>query len=221
MGTAEKHDRRPGYDFPGTLQGEGKLAGIPVLFVRTSGCNLRCMWETESGDINICDTPYSSCYPEESEEWEIKDIIKTIKTNSQFVKHLVISGGEPTTQPIALVQLARQLKQKLGYHITLETNGTIFIPELTNWIDMFSISPKLSSSEPTDRKVKKLKKPIAKSYLRDHKKFRRNINAVQKYINACMDVGSYYADKPDNIQRRLQHKDFQLKFVISRTIRYR
>jgi len=220
--TRDKHGEplsyRPetGYDFPGTLQGEGKLAGIPVLFIRISGCNLRCMWETESGNINICDTPYSSCYPEEAEVWKIEDIISTINKNSQFVKHIVISGGEPTTQPIALVQLARQLKQKLGYHVTLETNGTIFIPELTNWIDMFSISPKLSSSEPTDRKVKKLKKPIDRSYLRDHKKFRRNIDAVQKYINSCMDMGSYYADKPDNIQRRLQYKDFQLKFVISK-----
>jgi 7-carboxy-7-deazaguanine synthase len=204
-----------GYDFPGTLQGEGKLAGIPVLFVRTNGCNLRCIWETESGDINICDTPYSSCYPEDSEEWEIKDIIETIKTNSQFIKHIVISGGEPTTQPISLVQLARQLKQKLGFHTTLETNGIIFIPELMNWIDLFSISPKLSSSEPTALKARKLKKPIDESFFRDHKRFRRNIDTIQKYINACMDMGSYYADKPDSTQKRLQSKDFQLKFVIS------
>ena len=204
-----------GFDFPGTLQGEGKLAGIPVLFVRTNGCNLRCMWETESGEINICDTPYSSCYPEDSEEWEIKDIIETIKTNSQFIKHMVISGGEPTTQPIALVQLARQLKQKLGFHTTLETNGIIFIPELVNWIDLFSISPKLSSSEPTALKARKLKKPIDESFFRDHKRFRRNIDTIQKYINACMDMGSYYADKPDSTQKRLQSKDFQLKFVIS------
>jgi len=205
-----------GYDFPGTLQGEGKLAGIPALFIRTSGCNLRCMWETESGEIIICDTPYSSCYTEESEDWEIEDIIDTIKVNSQFIKHVVISGGEPTTQPIALVQLARQLKQKLSFHITLETNGVIFIPELSYWIDLFSISPKLSSSEPTAQKVKKLKRPIDQSYFRDHKKFRRNIDSIQKYINSCMDMGSYYADKPDSIQRRLQYKDFQLKFVISR-----
>jgi 7-carboxy-7-deazaguanine synthase len=205
-----------GYGFPGTLQGEGKLAGIPVLFIRTSGCNLRCVWETESGEVSICDTSYASCYPEDTEEWEIDDIINTIRVNSQIIKHIVISGGEPTTQPIALVQLARQLKQKLGFHITVETNGVIFIPELTYWIDLFSISPKLSTSEPTTEKVKKIDKPIDQSYFRDHKKFRRNIDTIQKYINACMDMGSYYADKPDSVQRRLQYKDFQLKFVISR-----
>jgi 7-carboxy-7-deazaguanine synthase len=211
-----KDNPETGYDFPGTLQGEGKLAGIPVLFIRTSGCNLRCIWETDSGDINICDTSYSSCFPEETEDWEIEDIIDTLKLNSQSIRHIVISGGEPTTQPIALVQLARQLKQKLRYHITLETNGVIYIPELAYWIDLFSISPKLSSSEPTAAKIKKLKKPINESYIRDHKKFRRNIDTIQKYINSCMDMGSYYADKPDSTQKRLQHKDFQLKFVISR-----
>jgi len=215
-GSLLKKKPETGYDFPGTLQGEGKMAGIPVLFIRTSGCNLRCMWEVESGEINLCDTAYSSCWPEETEEWEIEDIIKTIKVNSQFIKHIVISGGEPTTQPIALVQLARQLKQKLGYHITLETNGTIYIPELANWIDMFSISPKLSSSEPTARKVRKLSKTIDESFIRDHKRFRRNIDTIQKYINACMDMGSYYADKPDSAQKRLNSKDFQLKFVVSK-----
>lgn len=204
-----------GYDFPGTLQGEGKMAGIPVIFIRTSGCNLRCIWETDSGDINICDTPYASCYPEETEDWEIDDIINTIKFNNSSIRHIVISGGEPTAQPIALVQLARQIKQKLRFHITLETNGVIYIPELANWIDFFSISPKLSSSEPTVSKIRKLGKPIHESYIRDHKKFRRNIDTLQKYINSCMDMGSYYADKPDREQKRLHYKDFQLKFVIS------
>jgi 7-carboxy-7-deazaguanine synthase len=210
-----KNKPETGYDFPGTLQGEGKMAGIPVLFIRTSGCNLRCMWKTESGDINLCDTPYSSCYPDEPEEWRIEDIIDTVKTNSQFIRHIVISGGEPTTQPIALVQLARKIKQKLGFHVTLETNGTIFIPELINWIDMFSISPKLSSSDPTPSKARKLKIPVDESFFLDHKRFRRNTDVIQKYINACMDMGSYYADKPDSMQKRLKSRDFQLKFVIS------
>jgi len=204
-----------GFDFPGTIQGEGKLAGTPAIFIRTSGCNLRCTWETDSGEIIICDTPYSSHYPEENEEWEIEDIVSTIRFNTEKIDHIVISGGEPTIQPMPLLQLVRQIKQKLGYHITLETNGIILIPELTYWVDLFSISPKLSTSEPTPPKNKKMISPVDKEHIRDHKKFRRNIDTLQKYINACMDMGSYYADKPDAVLSRLSSKDFQLKFVIS------
>jgi 7-carboxy-7-deazaguanine synthase len=204
------------FPFPGTLQGEGKLTGIPVLFIRTSGCNLRCTWETDSGEISICDTPFSSHYPQETEEWEINDIVSIIRFNTSHIRHIVISGGEPTIQPFPLLQLVRQLKQKLGHHVTLETNGIIYIPELAYWVDLFSISPKLSSSEPTPGKVRKLDQPVDKAHIRDHKKFRRNIDTIQKYINACMNMGSYYADKPDGIPARLASKDFQLKFVISK-----
>ncbi|KPK84673.1 MAG: hypothetical protein AMS27_09350 [Bacteroides sp. SM23_62_1] len=205
-----------GFPFPGTLQGEGKLAGVPVLFIRTSGCNLRCTWETDKGEVSICDTPYSSHFIKETEEWEIDDIVRIIRFNTTRIHHIVISGGEPTTQPLPLLQLTRQIKQKLGHHITLETNGIIFIPELVYWVDLFSISPKLSSSEPTPYKVRKLKQPVDEAHIRDHKKFRRNIDTIQKYINACMTMGSYYADIPDGIPARLSTKDFQLKFVISK-----
>ena len=215
-GNSLKEEPATGFPFPGTIQGEGKLAGIPVLFIRASGCNLRCTWETDSGEISLCDTPYASHYPEENEEWEINDIVKTIRFNTEKIKHIVISGGEPTIQPIALLQLVRQLKQKQALHITLETNGIIYIPEVTYWVDLFSISPKLSSSEPTAAKFKNLKHQVDKEHIRDHKKFRRNIDTIQKYINACMNMGSYYADKPDGPPTRLFSKDFQLKFVISK-----
>ena len=49
-----------GFDFAGTIQGEGKLAGIPALFIRTAGCNLRCMWWLPDGSVSRCDTPYAS-----------------------------------------------------------------------------------------------------------------------------------------------------------------
>ena len=49
-----------GLPIAGTIQGEGITAGTPCLFIRTSGCNLRCAWEMEDGSVSICDTPYSS-----------------------------------------------------------------------------------------------------------------------------------------------------------------
>ena len=204
------------YDFPGTIQGEGKLLGVPVLFIRTSGCNLRCTWSTGDGRVSICDTPYSSHIPEDAEIWDTADVVATIRANCEPVRHIVISGGEPTLQPDALVELARLLKTELKMHITLETNGVHFIQELPAWVDLFSISPKLASSEPTKEKNKQLNRPVDANYIRDHKKFRRNTDTIQKYINACMNFGSYYGEDPTSVPIRKADRDFQLKFVVSR-----
>jgi 7-carboxy-7-deazaguanine synthase len=205
-----------GYDIPGTLQGEGKLLGIPVLFIRTSGCNLRCTWTTPQGGISICDTPYASHYPDEVEAWETSDIVSTVKANMGQIRHIIISGGEPTIQPEPLTELARKLKNELDVHITLETNGVLFVPRLVNYVDLFSISPKLKSSEPGTEKNKKLDVPVGENYIRDHVKFRRNLDTLQKYINACMNLSSYYGELSGTDPVRRQGKDFQLKFVVTR-----
>jgi len=204
-----------GFDISGTIQGEGKLAGMPVIFIRTSGCNLRCVWETGRGEISVCDTPYASHQQAEREEWEVEDIVAVLRHNLDNIRHLVISGGEPTMQPFALVALAKTVKKELDLHITLETNGVSFISRLTEWIDLFSISPKLKSSEPDKRKNRLMDHPVSQEYIRDHKKTRRNLKTIQQYINACMNMDSYYGDQPDARVTRKRDKDFQLKFVVS------
>ena len=204
-----------GYKFPGTLQGEGKLVGIPVLFIRTSGCNLRCTWTTPSGKMSICDTPYASHYPGEVDIMDTGEVVDIVRANLGQIRHVIISGGEPTIQPLPLVELARNLKRELNVHITLETNGVLFIPELATHIDLFSISPKLKSSDPDEEKNRLLDHPVEQNYIRDHKKFRCNPDTLQKYINACMHKGSYYGDEPASNPRRKSNKDFQLKFVIT------
>ena len=217
-GEGQPMERLPdtGYAFPGTLQGEGKLVGIPVLFIRTSGCNLRCTWITATGKVSICDTPYASHYTVEADIMDTGEVVDIVRANLGQIRHVVISGGEPTLQPLPLVELARHLKKELNVHITLETNGVLFIPELATHIDLFSISPKLKSSDPDAKKNKLLDHPVEQNYIRDHKKFRRNPDTLQKYINACMNKGSYYGDEPGSPPRRKSNKDFQLKFVITR-----
>ncbi len=205
-----------GYPLSGTIQGEGKLSGLPVLFVRTAGCNLRCSWINDKGEVDICDTPYSSHRVTDDEEWEIKDIIDVISFNLGEIRHVVISGGEPTIQPRPLLQLVSALKKKLKVHITLETNGVHYVPELAWHIDLFSISPKLRSSEPTPEKNKHLESPISKEHIRDHARLRKNTANIQKYINACMNLGSYYGDNPATSPTKRGDKDFQLKFVVAR-----
>jgi 7-carboxy-7-deazaguanine synthase len=121
-----------------TLQGEGKYLGVPSYFIRTTGCNLRCSWKNTDGTTTICDTPYTSFNPQKGIDYNAHDIDKMIsETNS---KHLVITGGEPFMQR-DLPTIVKELTQK--YHITIETNGTIYQPIKGTFL---SISPKTKSS---------------------------------------------------------------------------
>src|SRR3990170_7259929 len=107
-----------------SIQGEGRLTGTPSVFVRTSGCNLRC-W--------FCDTPYSSWSPEGSRErWQ--DVLE--KVLSHDCGHVVITGGEPLLQP-DVVPLSHALRDA-GRHVTIETAGTVFRDVHA---DLMSVSP--------------------------------------------------------------------------------
>jgi 7-carboxy-7-deazaguanine synthase len=116
-----------------SIQGEGLLAGVPSIFIRTSGCNLRCHW---------CDTPYASWKPE-GPEMSVEEVLK--KLTAWNCDHVVLTGGEPMIAP-DLPELATVLKTQKK-HITIETAGTT----LPNGIpcDLASLSPKLSNSSPS------------------------------------------------------------------------
>lgn len=143
-----------GFAFPGTIQGEGKLAGIPSLFIRLAGCNLRCMWFTPDGSVNVCDTPYSSFSLTGSRTMLVTEAVNTVLENLEHMNHVVITGGEPMLQADALAEFCALLKQERPtIHLTLETNGTIFNAAVARQIDLFSISPKLSDALPDDQKI--------------------------------------------------------------------
>jgi 7-carboxy-7-deazaguanine synthase len=114
-----------------SIQGEGMLVGVPSVFVRTSGCNLRCVW---------CDTPYTSWQPE-GEERSLDSIVDEV--NSYGASHVVITGGEPMIAPEI-----RELTARLAQHITVETAGTV---DANVRCDLMSISPKLANSTPHAR----------------------------------------------------------------------
>ena len=114
-----------------SIQGEGFLAGTPSIFIRTSGCNLRCWY---------CDTRYASWEPE-GESHPIESLLQA--TSKWPTEHVVITGGEPMIFD-DLGELCQQLRDA-GKHITIETAGTVDrdVP-----CDLWSISPKLSNSTP-------------------------------------------------------------------------
>ncbi|MBV8902776.1 MAG: 7-carboxy-7-deazaguanine synthase QueE, partial [Acidobacteriia bacterium] len=119
-----------------SVQGEGALVGVPSAFIRTSGCNLRCVW---------CDTPYTSWRPE-GEEFSLDEVMARVR--SWPAKHVVVTGGEPMIAP-EIVPLTERLKEA-GLHVTVETAGTVFKPVAC---DLMSISPKLANSTPREDPV--------------------------------------------------------------------
>jgi 7-carboxy-7-deazaguanine synthase len=118
-----------------SLQGEGELAGVPSVFVRTSGCNLRCNW---------CDTPYASWQPE-GRQMTVEDIMAAVRQYP--ARHAVLTGGEPMIAP-GIHELAFQLREQ-GYHLTVETAATIRPNGIA--CDLASLSPKLKNSAPDAR----------------------------------------------------------------------
>lgn len=115
-----------------SIQGEGFLTGAESVFVRVSGCNLRC-W--------FCDTPYASWRPEGT-DLSLAEILSRV---TEFdTPHVVLTGGEPMLFS-ELSPLATALR-RLGRHVTIETAGTLYLPVEC---DLMSISPKLSNSTPT------------------------------------------------------------------------
>lgn len=115
-----------------SVQGEGGLVGVPSVFVRTSGCNLRCSW---------CDTPYTSWKPE-GEDLSLDAIVERVE-QYRVAKHVVLTGGEPMIAP-GIAKLSERFRAR-GMHITIETAGTVFTPVAC---DLMSISPKLANSTP-------------------------------------------------------------------------
>jgi 7-carboxy-7-deazaguanine synthase len=171
-----------------SLQGEGLLAGVPSVFIRLAGCPLRCWW---------CDTKYAWDY-NSGRELSIGKIISQVrKFNCRFV---VITGGEPLAGSDLkirkdLPELLDALK-KIKKHITIETSGIIFVPDLS--CDLMSISPKLSNS--LDKKTKLDSRSL--DYARD--RFRGNDKQLDDVI--CQNVSV--------LKKLIKHYNYQLKFVV-------
>lgn len=117
-----------------SVQGEGFWTGTPMVFIRLSGCNLKCRW---------CDT----CHKTNASISEA-DIINEVKrVSGDYIRRVCITGGEPTEQllnPLTAALVAA------GYWIQIETNGTRMdtIPSEVNWV---TVSPKARVFYKSDR----------------------------------------------------------------------
>jgi 7-carboxy-7-deazaguanine synthase len=141
-----------------SVQGEGRLTGTPSVFVRTSGCNLRC-W--------FCDTRYASWEPEGNHHSVEEIATQVLKWPTS---HVVITGGEPMIHE-EISELSHRLREN-GRHITIETAGTIDrdVP-----CDLWSISPKLSNSTPIGF--------ASEEWTKNHEQRRHRPDIVQQLIS--------------------------------------
>lgn len=175
-----------------SLQGEGLLTGVESVFVRTSGCNLRC---------GFCDTPYTSWQPE-GDDLSVDEIAR--QALSWPCDHVVVTGGEPMLHA-ELIPLCARLRTA-GRHVTIETAGTLYLPVEC---DLMSISPKLSNSTPSVE--------VANSWVARHERTRHAPDVVRRLIAEhayqikfvidaqadCDEVESWLAAMPEIDRQRV------------------
>ncbi len=154
-----------------TIQGEGKNLGKPSVFVRTSLCNLHCIWCDTDYTWNWENTPFETItnkkYKREDYilEATAEDIASEIRQYGCY--HIVLTGGEPMMQQKELVSLMSILKsENPSYFFEIETNGTLKpSTEFDDLIDQYNVSPKLANSN-NEKKIRL--KPHALDYYANH-----------------------------------------------------
>ncbi|PAW66491.1 MAG: radical SAM protein [Opitutia bacterium Tous-C1TDCM] len=175
-----------------SLQGEGELTGVPSVFIRTSGCNLRCAW---------CDTPYASWAPEGKLRL-LPDLIAEVDAHPA-TRHVVLTGGEPMiakdVRPLAAALRAT------GRHLTIETAATV-APDGIG-CDLASLSPKLLNSAPD---------PVEHAaWRKKHEATRWQPDVVRAWIDAYPYQFKFVVARPEDIEE-LEHMLAALKREIPR-----
>ncbi len=168
-----------------SVQGEGLLTGTRSVFVRASGCNLRC---------RFCDTPYASWRPE-GEDLSVEEIVAQVVRLG--ADHVVLTGGEPMLFA-ELIPLAANLRE-LGKHVTIETAGTLYLPV---HCDLMSISPKTSNSTPPADENPRLRRrhgharhapQVVRRLVAEHD---HQLKFVVDSPDDCREVEAYLAEFP-------------------------
>jgi 7-carboxy-7-deazaguanine synthase len=159
-----------------SIQGEGVLTGVPSVFVRTSGCNLRCRW---------CDTPYAS-WQLEGTEMSLAQIMEWVSRWPS--RHVVLTGGEPMVAR-GIHELAADLRDA-GKHLTIETAGTIAPDGIA--CDLASLSPKLRHSTPREGEIEP-------GWIERHERLRLQPDVLRAWLDSGMEYQLKFvvASEPD------------------------
>lgn len=150
-----------------SLQGEGRWAGTPAIFIRFSGCNLKC---------DFCDTNHLLY-----KEYSTEEILREIKDYAP--NHIVLTGGEPTLQ--ITPKFLTALKER-GYYIHLETNGTKELSQsLYTKLDWITCSPKFDKI-PAMARFEELKVVFDKDHIEPLKEYEQIRYPLESfYLQPC------------------------------------
>ncbi|MFI4875974.1 MAG: 7-carboxy-7-deazaguanine synthase QueE [Blastopirellula sp. JB062] len=165
-----------------SIQGEGAQTGVPSVFVRASGCNLRC-W--------FCDTPHASWKPE-GEDLSVAEILGRITLLD--CQHIVLTGGEPMLFA-EMIPLCEGIHAS-GRHITIETAGTLYLPLVC---DLMSISPKMSNSAPPLDDYPR--------WRRRHEQTRLAPDVIRRLIDEHAYQFKFVIDRPEDVEEALRYLD--------------
>lgn len=151
-----------------SLQGEGRNAGRPCVFIRFAGCNLKCPW---------CDTDVSRRF-----SLSLDELVAEAK--GFRARSVVLTGGEPTTVD-GMPELVAALKRE-GFWIAVETNGTNDVPWLS-FVDYVACSPKAEFPDSLRLASADEVRVVASSedvveFCRDA---RNRISATDYYVSPC------------------------------------
>ena len=166
-----------------SIQGEGQFAGTPSVFVRTTGCNLRC-W--------FCDTPFTSWNPE-GPQVPLAELMRQVSAFD--IGHVVLTGGEPLLQP-ECVEFSESLI-RAGHFVTIETAGTVFRSAPAS---LMSISPKLANSAPT-----RVGSAAAARWQERHEQTRTNRNVIARLIELAPYQFKFVVDQPSDLDDVCQY----------------
>jgi 7-carboxy-7-deazaguanine synthase len=161
-----------------SIQGEGRLTGVPAAFIRTSGCNLRCAW---------CDSDYTSWQPE-GDSLAVSAILDNLSTFP--TRHVVVTGGEPLIAP-GIEDLCAALRER-EYHITVETAATVFKPVAC---DLASLSPKLANSVPHQREDGR--------FALRHEQLRLRFDVIQAFMDQSDYQLKFVVDRVEDLNEVL------------------
>jgi 7-carboxy-7-deazaguanine synthase len=169
-----------------SIQAEGKYLGVPSVFVRFYGCNLRCQFRGKE-----CDTPYAvNTEKDKSSLMTVEQIIKEIRKFKS--KHIAFTGGEPMLYKEFIKKIVKPFH--LTHSFEIETNATIESDdEFNEIISWFNLSVKLKSSNQTNK---------------FYDERRINLKAISSYcdVNSCFKF--VYCCKKDLKEILKLHKNF-------------